>query len=336
MGADRRLWKLFLGGIVLLVVATGCSGSDGGGSASTASGGATTTTTTTEPAAEARTSAGCGSTPPDLEQPDVLGDVEQEIDVDGVRRTYLLAVPDDVGSDDPVGVILNLHGSGSNAAQQAVYSRLPIDGTDRGYIVVTPDAIDGRWQIAGPGTDDDFLMAVLDRVEGDYCVDLDRVHTAGISLGSWKATIVACTHPDRIASMALVAEEVAPPDCAKPVVAFHGTADAVVPYGEGADEGVVVRNSNARLSGVEVNMPAWAAQVGCSEEKDVERIEPDIERWIFRDCPDGYGVEFYSVEGGGHTWPGAVAKVGRTTDTIDATEIALDWFDAHPLVDPPA
>ncbi|MBX3313321.1 MAG: hypothetical protein KF906_03285 [Actinobacteria bacterium] len=337
----RRSKLTLVTAIAVLGLVTGCSsgaGSEGSAATSTSASVSVSTTaassTTTEPISDVRTSAGCGSTPPTLGEPDRLGDVEQEIDVDGTRRTYLLAVPDDVTADDPVGVILNLHGSGSNAAQQAVYSRLPVDAPDRGYIVVTPDAIDGKWQMAGRGTDDDFLMAVLDRIEADYCVDLDHVHTTGISLGSWKATIVACHHPDRIASMALVAEEVAPPDCAKSVVAFHGTADSAVPYGEGADEGVVVTGSNARLSGVEVNMPAWATQAGCSDQKDVERIEPDIEHWIFQDCPEGMGVEFYSIEGGGHTWPGAAVEIGATTETIDATEIALDWFDAHPLVEP--
>lgn len=77
-------------------------------------------------------------------------------------------------------------------------------------------------------------------------------------------------------------------------------------------------------------MPRWAANNGCSQEKDVVRIEPDVDRWIYRDCPPGSGVELYSIDGGGHTWPGSAAKLSRSTQTIDATTIALDWFDAHP------
>ena len=139
--------------------------------------------------------------------------------------------------------------------------------------------------------------------------------------------------PDRRSR--LVAEEVALPNCKVPVVAFHGSADTSVPYGEGADEGVVVTGNNAALPGVEVNMPTWARQAGCSTDKEVERIEPDVEHWTYPGCPEGRGVEFYRIDGGGHTWPGATFSpeyLGYKTDTIDATAIALDWFEAHPLV----
>ena len=115
-----------------------------------------------------------------------------------------------------------------------------------------------------------------------------------------------------------------------PVVAFHGTADQIVPYGPGADPGVVVGGSNAGLPGVQVNMPQWAAGAHCSEEKKIERIEPDVEHWTYGGCPDGSGVELYSIGHGSHMWPGSAIDLPGTTHTIDATEYALDWFEAHP------
>jgi len=281
-----------------------------------------------------RLSAGCAKEPPKVPDHDErVGDAVLELESGGQKRSYRLGMPSAGGPTEPAGVILNLHGSGSNAAQQTVYSQMAKRGIERGYVVVTPDANNGNWQL-GPGADDDFLMALLDKVVGENCVDLDRVHAVGISLGSWKATATACGHPDRVASIVLVAEEVAPPNCAKPVVAFHGTADRVVPYGTGADEGVEVTGSNKVLPGVEVNMPAWAENAGCSPNKDIERIEPDVARWVFRDCPQGLEVQLYSIEGGGHTWPGSPVELpalGKTTRTVDATGIALDWFDAHPM-----
>lgn len=279
-----------------------------------------------------RPSEGCAAEPPDLPAPDDTGDVEMEMESGGQPRTYRLGVPDD--GDGPSGVVFNLHGFGSDAFQQTIATEMPAEGTERGYLVVSPDAVDGAWEMTPEGADDDFLIDLLDHIAARHCIDLDRVHAAGFSLGSWKASVTACAHPDRFASLVLVGEEVAPQDCAKPVLAIHGTADAVVPYGSGADEGIEVTGGNAGLPGVEVNMPDWARQAGCSEEKDVERIEPDVERWVYRDCPSGFDVELYSVEGGGHAWPGSpldIPALGRTTDTIDATTLALDWFDDHPL-----
>ena len=45
-------------------------------------------------------------------------------------------------------------------------------------------------------------------------------------------------------------------------------------------------------------------------------------------------VVFYTVEGGGHTWPGGLvdlppAVFGATTHTIDASDLILDFFAAQ-------
>jgi poly(3-hydroxybutyrate) depolymerase len=105
-----------------------------------------------------------------------------------------------------------------------------------------------------------------------------------------------------------------------------------VPYGEGADPGVVVTGSNADLPGVEQNLPRWARNNGCSTEKDEVRLGADVEHWVYRGCPHGTGVELYSIRHGGHTWPGSPIHLAGTvtTSTVDATEIARDWFAAHP------
>jgi polyhydroxybutyrate depolymerase len=323
---------------VLVVALLGTACSDDGDAAPSPSGAATTSragrsattpTSTTEP--PRRASAGCGTEPPIGPTDDPAAEAVATIRSDDRDRLYRIALPHDYDPERPVPVVFNLHGSGSNAAEQSVYTQVPTRGAARGYLVVTPDAGDGDWELGPDGEDDRFLVALLDHVAASWCVDLDRVHATGISLGSWKATITACTHPDRFASLALVAEEVAPPDCAKPVVAFHGTADFVVPFGAGADPGIEVIGPNAGLPGVEVNMPRWAANGGCSTEHDVERIGSDVERWTYRDCPEGMDVVLYVVRGGGHTWPGSPIDRPGTTRTIDATEIALDWFDAHPL-----
>jgi polyhydroxybutyrate depolymerase len=325
--------------VVLTTALAACSDggatSDGAHSPPTASS-AGTVSGPTQDATAARPvpdgTAGCGAEPPVTATDDPAGDVLLTFDGGDGPRDYRLAVPPGYDADGPAPVILNLHGAGSNAIQQSVYSGLPHRGAERGFLVVTPDAVGGRWELAADGADDAFLTALLDQIEADFCVDPDRVHVAGISLGAWKASVTACAHPDRFASIALVAEEVAPAGCALSVVAFHGTADTVVPYGEGADDGVQVTGPNAGLPGVEVNMPAWAAGAGCSVEKDVERIEPDVDRWIYRDCAAGRGVELYRIEGAGHVWPGSPVQLAGANDTVDATAIALDWFEAHPRV----
>ena len=311
-----------------------CSGSSSpSADASRATTTAPARSTTTAPAAEG--TAGCGR------DPDVAtiaatrpGDVEQTISSGGEDRIYRLAVPADYDPETPVPLVLNLHGSGSNALQASAYGDVPRAGTDRGMIVVAPQAIDGRWELGGTGRDGDFLMALVDDIEQRYCIDEDRVHIVGMSLGAWKAAATACANPGRFASAVLVTVEVFPGTCDPlPVLAFHGTADRTVPYGEGADPGVTVVGSNARLPGALHNIAEWADNGGCDPEPALREVGDDVVLRTYAGCDPGVDVELYTIQGGGHTWPGAdldIAEPSLTTHTIDATALALDWMEAHP------
>ena len=297
-------------------------------------------TTTEAPAPEVAASEGCGLEPDvALMTDEVLGDATATFDATGVEgggveRTYRIAVPADYDPDVPVPLVLNLHGSGSNALQATAYGDLARAGTDRGMIVVAPDAIDAQWELLPVGTDGQFLDALLADVASRYCIDEDRVHAVGMSLGAWRAAAQACAFPGRIASIALVTVEVPANECEPmPVVAFHGTADPVVAYGEGGgtvDPGDAV---NAGLPGTLENMDGWATFGGCDPEPTVTPIEDDVTHHVWDGCDEGVGVELYTIIGGGHTWPGSAIVIGdpsATTDTIDATELALDWFETHP------
>ena len=211
---------------------------------------------------------------------------------------------------------------------------VPKRAAEKGYLVVTPEAIDGTWELGGTGADGDFLIGLLDDIEARYCVDQDRTHIMGVSLGAWKAAATACSFPGRFASAVLVTVEVFPGTCDPlPVMAFHGTADATVPYGPGADPGVTVVGSNKDLPGAESNIAKWAENGGCDPDPVLSEPADDIVLRRFEGCDPGIDVELSTVLGGGHTWPGAdieIAKPGLTTQSIDATDLAMAWFAAHP------
>ena len=319
--------------VVLVGAGSGCSGSSDAADGAGGSEDAATTTSTTIPAPEG--SDGCGAEP-DVEPvgDDRPGDVEQSIESGGLERIYRLAIPADYDPDVPAPLILNLHGSGSNALQASVYGDVPREAAKRGMITVAPEAIGGKWELAGTGSDADFLDALVDDIEARYCIDPDRVHAIGMSLGAWKSASTACASGDRYASIALVTVEVFPGACEPmPVIAFHGTADPVVPYGRGGDEVGDVDGLNGRLPPTLDNIESWADNGGCDPEPEITEIGDDVELRRFTGCDEGVGVELYTIAGGGHTWPGAdvdIAAPEATTDTIDTTQLALDWFEAHP------
>jgi polyhydroxybutyrate depolymerase len=53
----------------------------------------------------------------------------------------------------------------------------------------------------------------------------------------------------------------------------------------------------------------------------------------YSDCDEGAEVIFYTIIGGGHTWPGGtpIPVVGKTSRDIDATEAMWDFFQAFRL-----
>jgi polyhydroxybutyrate depolymerase len=313
----------------------GCSSSDPPGDAAAPSTTARPAASTTTTTAVAGTD-GCGIEPDVARLSDETpGDVAATFASGGVDRAYRLSVPESYDPGEPAPLIVNLHGSGSNAIQASVYGDVPRAAGERGFLVVTPEAIDGRWELGGTGPDADFLVALLDDVEGRYCVDPDRVHLMGMSLGAWKAAATACAVPGRFASVALVTVEVFPGECEPmPVVAFHGTADATVAYGEGGGTVDGADTVNAGLPGALTNIAAWAESGGCDPEPVDDEVGDDVRRRSFEGCDDGVDVVLYTIVGGGHTWPGSDIDIAGdpalTTQTIDATALSLDWFEAHP------
>lgn len=252
------------------------------------------------------------------------------VPVDGVDRRSLLAVPP--GGAPPFPLVVNLHGLGSSAAAQAAYTGLVTAGTGAGFVVATPDGTGQprRWDVDPDGPDARFIAALVDLLAGSGCVRSDAVFATGMSNGAALASVLGCGTTLRLVAVAPVAAVVAPPTCPEPpsVLAIHGTADEVVPYGGGPVQ------APGPFFGVEVppvpeTMDAWAALAGCrGDPVDAGAPgHPDVTRRTWSGCRDGRVVELITVEGGGHTWPGAPAldRLGPTSE-LPATTTIVSWF----------
>jgi polyhydroxybutyrate depolymerase len=243
------------------------------------------------------------------------------------ERTFQLRAP---GGPGPFPVIINLHGAGSNAGEQSVYSALPERGASRGFIVITPDGTGTPrvWNFLGD-PDYAYLDAVLASLPAG-CADPVRLYLAGISNGSAMSAFAVCHMQHHIAAIGLVAATVYPATCDPPplpVLAFHGTADPLVPYGGGT-----VASSGLPVQGAEAAMAQWAAKDGCTATPTTTSLAPDVTQLDWKGCTSGLAVTLERIEGGGHTWPGSaidVSRLGATTKSIDATNELLDFFEAH-------
>jgi polyhydroxybutyrate depolymerase len=137
---------------------------------------------------------------------------------------------------------------------------------------------------------------------------------------------------ERIAAVAAVAALIYPPRCASdrpiPIVAFQGTEDACVPYGGGQ---VACGARRGQIAPVEESALNWARHDGCNLDPARAALSEHVHTIAYSECDDETAVVLFVVEGGGHTWPGsvAVARLGNTTDEIDATEQIWQFFEAQ-------
>ncbi|MGI8823761.1 MAG: extracellular catalytic domain type 1 short-chain-length polyhydroxyalkanoate depolymerase [Acidimicrobiia bacterium] len=277
------------------------------------------TTTTTAPAATLTVPA---PLPPNVD--------EVALDVAGVTRSYLLFVPESLHPDDPVPLVIDLHGFTVDAVRHGSVSRWNALAGIEGFVVATPSALGDplSWAIAS-GTastaDIAFLLAVIDDVAAQVTIDPGRVYLSGFSNGGGMAHRLACEHAERVAAIGTVAGAyVDADDCApsRPVsvIAFHGTSDLVVPYDGLSDVFPPILDW----------AHAWAGRDRCAPVAARTEVSADTVADTWTGCAGGTGVVVYTVESGSHAWPGADhTGLFVPTDTIDATALMWAFFRDH-------
>lgn len=261
----------------------------------------------------------------------------------GERREYLLYVPHAYDPSRPTPLVISMHGAGGWPTQQMEVSRWNQLAESQRFLVVYPSGVDSPgariWRV-GPGDglmkDVRFLSDLIDHLQASYNVDAARIYANGLSNGGGMSFVLSCTLSDRIAAVGLVAAAQTLPWkwCADrhavPMIAFHGTADPMVPY-EGGSSWVAPQAFP--------NVPAWAAswarRNGCAPNPLESRVSASVTRREYPECTDGAAVLLYTIRAGGHSWPGGGPLpewfVGPTNRDIDATSLMWTFFREHPL-----
>ncbi len=309
----------------------------GGGSSSTAPAISTAST------AASPGGSGCGRAAPS-------GSTTLAVYSGGRTRVVIVHVPTGYIGTSKVALVLNLHGSGSTARAQELFSGMDTTSDEDGFVVAYPQALITAgtgfdWNIPGvpliggsypqrdAANDVAFLSGLARQLEARYCVDTSRVYVTGMSGGGRMASQLACDASGTFASAAPVAGLRAPSPCPSarpvPIIAFHGTADPVDPY-EGHGQPYWIYS-------VPLAAQRWGAFNHC-------RATPQTTSGNgytltqYAGCAAGASVELYSLVGEGHEWPGgppqpsAVTRVlGPQTQAVNADAVMWAFFEAHPL-----
>ena len=272
-------------------------------------------------------------------RPHASGDFAETIDSGSLTREYILHIPPSYTGAEAMPLVFNWHGLGGTNSGQQLNSELPAKADEAGFIVVAPQGLGENshhnFTKAAAGADDvAFTGDMLDKLEAELCIDAARVFSTGLSNGAQMSTRLACNLSERIAAVAPVAGAYYPPftpsfpeepGCVstRPAafIAFHGTADTIIPFEGGPGTlGVIFRSFEDEI------MPEWAAHNGCTVGPVLQPVTANVRLVRYEECDENATVELYVVQDGGHTWPGT-----NGTQEISANDLMWDFFQTHPL-----
>ena len=274
------------------------------------------------------------------------GDVRVSLSSGGRDRSYVVHTPPGFEEASGAPLVLVLHGGGGDADNAMEMSGMSDKADEEDFVVAYPEgtARRGRLRTWNAGSccgyaqredvdDVAFVLDVIGAMTDDYGIDPDRVYVIGMSNGAMMAQRIGCELDELVAGIGSVAGALNVP-CSPggpvSVVMVHGTADDSVPYagGDGADTLVDTGEHASVADGVGF----WSDNAGCSATSE-DRLGDHIVRESHTGCRDGTLVELYTVEGGGHAWPGG--EKGRRqgdepTHELSATDVFWEAMEDRP------
>jgi polyhydroxybutyrate depolymerase len=259
----------------------------------------------------------------------------------GEEREYLLHVPESYSGANPVPLVISLHVAYMMPSSQKRYTGWNDVADEHGFIVVYPagSGFPKLWRGIGPGEgrikESRFFNDLIDHLQEKFSIDPERIYINGYSNGAAMTAILSCVLDERIAAAGVVAIPV--PDwkwCERelpmPLIAFQGKLDAFAPY-EGGEHPL----ADAPMQSIPDWAAQWAARNGCNRSPAESSVAADVVLTSYTDCENDSEVSLYTISDGGHTWPGVPRMpkwgVGKTTESIHATELMWEFFDRHRL-----
>ena len=160
------------------------------------------------------------------------------------------------------------------------------------------------------------------------------MYATGFSGGARLSSQLGCDASTTFAAVAPVSGLRFPSPCpasrAVPVIAFHGTADPVDPYGGNGQK--------YWTYSVPVAAGRWATHNQRTVPPATSQPDPGTTLTAYAGCANDAAVQLYTIAGEGHEWPGGpilqqriTRLLGPQTTAVDANTLMWNFFSAHPL-----
>jgi len=291
--------------------------------------------------------------------------LQGSMEFEGYVRTYEYYLPSTYNSKTPIPAILCFHGLGSNAYGQQLLTGFNQVAEEKGFIVIYPEStfIDtdettddgsdfswGKQWNAGyenlqftAGVDDvGFISSLIDKLTTELNLDEKRIYATGASNGAVFTQLLALELSDKIAAVASVigALAEAPSKEVKPlrpisVLLIMSDTDPIMPF-DGLPDTFLSADQTVSywIKQNKISTTCESSYLPQTVEGDSTKIKCD--KYVGGEYDTS--VVFYTVEGGGHTWPGGLAyaseaEVGKVSYQINASQVIWEFFKDITLPD---
>lgn len=280
--------------------------------------------------------------------------VLRELSVGGLLRNYYIYTPSSYRQDRAMPLVLAFHGGRGRGDRFAQNTGLNDLAEQKSFIVVYPNGANNHWNDGRNTLDprlqrvDDvsFVAAVIDDVARFKNIDSRRIYAVGTSNGGFFTQRLACEMSDRIAGFASVSATLPksiqstcnPRRASIPILMINGTADDIVPWRGGR----MTQGEGGDILSVPDTVEFWRKHNANSNNAQVEQL-PTIQADGTRVLRSQYSgsrsksqdVVLYTVEGGGHGWPGSRLRrpvaVGKISQNLNASTVIWNFFEQRSL-----
>ncbi|RZA03143.1 MAG: hypothetical protein EOP47_04270 [Sphingobacteriaceae bacterium] len=263
----------------------------------------------------------------------------EKIFIDGMERAFVSYVPTDAKEKMPV--VISLHGGfASPKGMLKLADFRPLADQDK-FILICP-ASKGIWKDGADnkGVDDvKFIDQLITYVLNTYNGDASRVYVTGISKGGFMTSRLAAQLHNRIAAIAVVAATINIGEGyglekPMPVIYMHGTKDKIIPFTGGKKFGRLMHSHDEIIK-------KWVTLNNCNPTPVITQIPDNADdgTTVVKEeysNPNGLKVVGYTINNGGHTWPGGrqylpAFIIGKTTRNLNACQVIWDFFKSYQL-----
>ena len=285
-------------------------------------------------------------------------DQSYTLQFDGYERNYIVHLPPVAKMQKPIPLLFNLHGGGGTAkgTPGLTFGRFNTLADRDGFIVVYPNAVNKNWNdgrklenvLAWKEDIDDvgFIKAIVNELKQKYKIDASRIFTTGMSNGGFMSSRLLCDRADIFRGGAILTASLSKdylPKCnpEKPVavMVMNGTDDPLVPYDGGMVK--VFRKTRGEIVSTDDYVDFWKTKNGCELKQDKVDLPDTVDDGTtvsvtkYSDCKEEGALVLYTVNGGGHTWPGGKqylgkGLIGKTNRDIVACDVIWDFFKTLP------